>query len=324
MQSRVVEHTFVVNSEKKKTTGNGFLVNFDVPIARSGILEYAGHEVGMPDVAKVRAYRPVETFTNEVVESASLLPVTNDHPSSLSVNTQNARREVVGAVSEKVALVDNELIANSVVIFDEATINAVENEGKKELSIGFLANHVAEPGMTPDGEPYDVVETIERMNHLSVVNQGKAGSRYRLNSKEDDAMTDEVVSEATKDTTAELLNSMQEAQAKSLEAMGGEIKTYLNSVTEQIEALQIQVKEFVNGYKEKKMESDAEKEKANEGDHVNDVVEEEALAEETPEVVAPAPSVNAKEAETQMQQLFTANSAPVQTLSSILFSGDNK
>ena len=57
---------------------DGYLVA-DARIARTGIQNYLGSEVGKPDMAQVRVYRPgSEVFSDETLRSAAHRPVTND------------------------------------------------------------------------------------------------------------------------------------------------------------------------------------------------------------------------------------------------------
>ena len=48
-----------------RKTADGYIVA-EVPVARTGIQDYAGYEMGKPDMKRVRVYRPAdEVFADE-------------------------------------------------------------------------------------------------------------------------------------------------------------------------------------------------------------------------------------------------------------------
>lgn len=49
------------------------------------------------------------------------------------------------------------------------------DQGVKDLSIGMTCDWVIKGGVTPDGEPYDVMQVNIRGNHLASVYEGRAG-----------------------------------------------------------------------------------------------------------------------------------------------------
>jgi len=80
---------------------DGYLVA-DARIARTGIQSYLGDEVGRPDMARVRVYRPgAEVFSRETLKSAAHRPVTNDHPPDL-VTAENWKQHAVGQTGDEV------------------------------------------------------------------------------------------------------------------------------------------------------------------------------------------------------------------------------
>jgi hypothetical protein len=65
----------------KRRTGDGYLVT-EARFARAGIYEYAGRDVGKPNMDTVRVYRPEgEVFNDAAMASFAHKPITNDHPS---------------------------------------------------------------------------------------------------------------------------------------------------------------------------------------------------------------------------------------------------
>jgi hypothetical protein len=293
-----VTNRAIFEAASKKLTKDGFLVNFNVPIARDGIIEYAGRELNRPEMEKVRAYRPAETFTPEVIESAKMLPVTIDHPHENVVSPTNAKRTVIGATGSEVSFAKGELIEKMVTIYDKDAIRDIEEFGKKEVSIGLLATHDFTPGKTPDGLEYDAIENVVSINHLSVVSAGKAGPRYRLNSKQEENKMSELVKktvnglelEMTK-ASAALLNAKKEETEKSvlntvLEGISKTVEEHskvLKHVSETVNAIKNSVSEEKAAKEENKEETkkaakgsdeNKEDEKSEEKDCVNAIIKD--------------------------------------------------
>ena len=65
-------------------TGEGFLICRNVPIARIGVQEYLGREIGLSGADAERLITvtrpPEEVFSDAAMASFEGKPVTNDHP----------------------------------------------------------------------------------------------------------------------------------------------------------------------------------------------------------------------------------------------------
>ena len=71
-------------------------------IARTGIQEYRGIEMGRPDLEKVRVYRPErEVFSKDAVRSLARKPVTIEHP-DVPVTSDNWKDFAVGHIGDEV------------------------------------------------------------------------------------------------------------------------------------------------------------------------------------------------------------------------------
>tara|TARA_R100000365_G_scaffold3686_1_gene13491 strand:+ start:3578 stop:4612 length:1035 start_codon:yes stop_codon:yes gene_type:complete len=154
--------------------------------ARTGIYDYAGHEVdpnnehGLRDKAVVKVYRPGD----QVFDRASLAsfvgkPITDNHPAA-PVTRDNWRDHARGTIMGAVR--DGEYVAFDLMLTDGATIDAVE-AGKRELSNGYATDLKHEPGIAPDGTAYDAVQTSITGNHIALVNKGRAGSECRISDR---------------------------------------------------------------------------------------------------------------------------------------------
>lgn len=160
-----------------RRTGDGYLVA-DAKVARTGIQEYLGAEIGRPDMQVVRLYRPPEeVFSDATLRSFAHRPMTNDHP-PVMVDASNWKDYAIGQTGEEVTH-DSKTVRVPMVLMDHAAIKDWE-AGKRELSQGYEAEIVWDAGVTPDGEPYDAVQRNIRNNHLALVRRGRAGSDFRI------------------------------------------------------------------------------------------------------------------------------------------------
>lgn len=162
---------------KPRRTGDGYLVA-TAKAVRTGIQLYAGSEVGVTDKAMVRVYRPPEeVFADASLQSFSHAPVTNDHPAE-AVTKDNWKDLAVGEVSTA-AKKDGEWVHLPLILKDAAAIKAVE-DGKRELSAGYVCQLDWTPGTTPAGEAYDAIQRGIKINHLALVDRARAGSQARI------------------------------------------------------------------------------------------------------------------------------------------------
>jgi hypothetical protein len=150
----------------------------DARIARTGVQTYLGSEVGKPDMAVVRVYRPgAEVFHQDTLKSAAHRPVTNDHPADL-VTADNWKQHAVGQTGDEITG-EGIFIRVPLMVSDGATIADIEN-GKRELSAGYTCDLDFTAGMTPAGEAYDAIQKNIRINHVAIVQRGRAGSQVRI------------------------------------------------------------------------------------------------------------------------------------------------
>lgn len=163
-------------STPRRTT-DGYLVA-DVRVARTGIQEYLGSELGKPDMPIVRVYRPESAvFSADAMHSYAHRPVTNDHPAT-QVTADTWRDVAVGGTGGEVVR-DGEFVRVPLVLMDGAAIADYES-GKRELSMGYDAKIEFINGVTDSGEQYDAIVTSMKMNHLALVNKARGGSELRI------------------------------------------------------------------------------------------------------------------------------------------------
>lgn len=147
-------------------------------VARTGIQEYLGRELGRPDLAVVRVYRPEsEVFHKDALASFAHKPVTNDHPPEW-VDASNWRKYSVGSIGDEV-LRDGEFMRVPMSVMDGKAIKDIE-AGKSEISMGYTADIIFDSGVTPTGEAYDAIQSKIRGNHLAIVDKARGGAQLRV------------------------------------------------------------------------------------------------------------------------------------------------
>lgn len=210
-----------------RKTKDGYLIT-DARCARTGIQEYAGHEVGRPDMPLVRVFRPEsEVFSRDAMASYAHRPATMGHPAD-GVNAANWKREAVGNTGGEISR-DGGFVRVPLVLMDAAAIASVET-GVREISMGYDCRLDWTPGTAPDGQSFDAVQRDLRMNHLALVERGRAGPACRVgdgahpkqgaNKTEEHRMkiTVDGISYEMSDQTAELVSKLQGDAKKATDA----------------------------------------------------------------------------------------------------------
>lgn len=150
----------------------GFLHANDVPIARVGVFPYIRKDGAVSMEAKL----PEDLLSQETVSSANSKPITDNHPSEM-VNRNNATELMKGLTANN-AHVDGDKLKVDMTITDPALIKEVQN-GKQELSIGFSTDVSPTKGSF-EGTKYDCAQKNIQINHVAVVERGRAGHSVRL------------------------------------------------------------------------------------------------------------------------------------------------
>lgn len=192
-------------SEHIAVTREGFLLCRDVPIARTGVQEYApggdmpieAAEGGGP----IRVRRePEEVFAPEATASFEGKPVVVDHPDE-DVTPVTWRELAVGHAQNvrRGEGVQSDLLLADLMITDQEAIDLVRG-GLREISCGYDADYEEEaPGR---GRQMNI-----RGNHIALVQRGRCGGRCRINDNNEDNMTKKV---SLKDKIKNFLRSLDE------------------------------------------------------------------------------------------------------------------
>jgi hypothetical protein len=162
---------------KLRQTSDGYMVCMP-RIARTGIQEYRGIEMGRPDLDVVRVYRPeAEVFANDSLRSLSSKPITVEHPNE-PVTSKNWRDFAVGHIGEDV-MRDGDFIRVPLILMDASAVDEVKG-GRAELSVGYSAMIEWADGVTPSGEKYNAKQTSIRANHVAITHTARGGPKLRM------------------------------------------------------------------------------------------------------------------------------------------------
>ena len=171
------EETVVFDSKSLRETADGYMVATP-RIARTGIQEYLGVEMGRPDLETVRVYRPEgEVFSRDALRSLAGKPITIEHPNE-PVTAKNWKDLAVGHVGEDV-IRDGEFIRVPLMLMDAHAIEEVKS-GRAELSVGYSAVIQWADGVTMGGEKFNATQTAIRANHVALTHTARGGPKLRM------------------------------------------------------------------------------------------------------------------------------------------------
>ena len=188
-------------------TEEGFL-KVDAVVTRTGVFTYRNADGSL----RRELRHPDDVFRLDSLRTLKMLPITNEHPDSVFVTSENAKELSVGYTGEDVRP-DGAFIISPLKVTDSAAINAVEN-GKQGLSLGYELVLVAEDGEYK-GERYDFRQTKIRYNHLAIVANPRAGDEARIHLDENDAVQE--IGEKKKNTDNQRSRTMVKINLDGLE-----------------------------------------------------------------------------------------------------------
>lgn len=163
-------------------------------IARVGILSYRAKDLaGLfgdrdPDSVVRVAQLSDDLFAPETLEKFRSAPITIGHPVE-DVNTHNMKDLGKGTL-EGAPFQDGMHLASSMVLNDQEAIDLV-NSGVTELSVRAYYTLVR----VDDNADYDAIRTIKTVNHVAIVERGRAGVTCRISDGEDGEVQEEFVAD---------------------------------------------------------------------------------------------------------------------------------
>lgn len=171
---------------KRSLTPEGFLLCEDVPVARTGVMEYVQGEVpveaGLDGLVRI-SREPDEVFRPETLASCVGKPVTVDHPDEF-VNPTNFGQLAKGSMMNvrQGTGEQSDLILCDLLITSADAIKAVEEDEIEEVSLGYEADYEqVSPGR---GVQRNIV-----VNHVAIVPRGRCGPRCAIGDKEPEMKT---------------------------------------------------------------------------------------------------------------------------------------
>lgn len=174
--------TDTVSVSGTSLTDEGYLLANALTV-RTGVQQYRAHEVGMTGDDLIAVYRPAdEVFSKDSVASFARVPVTMDHPAQL-VTSESWDSVAIGETDSDI-LRDGERLRIPMTIRSANAVRAVQ-DGKRELSAGYVCDLDWSDGTAPDGQHYDAIQRNIRANHIAVVAKGRAGSECRIGDSAD-------------------------------------------------------------------------------------------------------------------------------------------
>lgn len=284
-------------------TPEGYLICKDVPIARTGIQEYLGQELGLNDKFDqyVKVYREEEdVFDPASIASFEGKPFTDEHP-PVEVDINNINQYSKGHVQNvRRSKTDTDLLIADIIAQDSQIISEIKNKLKREISNGYDSVYV------PYKDGYRQVEI--RGNHIALVTKGRAGSRVSIKDNNVErkkrmakknifaAMLKSFAKDADPDEVAEALDALNQKDAEEEKAKMATLKGKeeeakdddpLSDLASRLEALENKFNKLYSAEKKEghsELDADPEEEEVFDEDPEEDVeedVEEDLDEEET-------------------------------------------
>lgn len=173
MQTRFLD----ISKSHRKKDENGFLIITQNPIAKAGVFEYLKSEI-LPNFegedGLVKVYRPFEVL-EKAKDSFANKPIKLTHK---WVGDEALTAD--GAISSEIkADKENGYLIADLIIYNPELIAKIESGEVVELSPAYTGEVSATSGRY-DGEDYEFTQSVDCVNHLAVVENGRSGSDLRI------------------------------------------------------------------------------------------------------------------------------------------------
>lgn len=157
---------------------NGFLMVKACPLTSFGIFDYGAGQIGLPGDPNriVKVFRPESAFsTPEAIASFKNIPLIDDHEmlSGFQNDEESSAPEEKGVDGILTANVyyDQPWLRGDLKVFSRSMQDLLL-KGKKDLSLGYACEYIEQPGVW-NGQPYEVIQTNMRGNHIALVGEGR-------------------------------------------------------------------------------------------------------------------------------------------------------
>lgn len=169
----------VARFDRGQVKGDAFItdegyIKANAIVTRTGVFLYKN-----PDGTIRKELRhPDQVFKIDSLDTMKMIPVTNGHPQERLVTAENAKRLAIGYTGETITQ-DGEFVLSNLLITDLASVKDVTERNRRELSLGYTVDLIPEEG-SYEGQPYNFRQTNIKYNHLSIVDNARAGSEARI------------------------------------------------------------------------------------------------------------------------------------------------
>ena len=214
------------NSNREKDA-NGFLHVKNCHCTKVQIAQYLGCEISKDLVAdKVyNVFRPEEELKKaDTVQSLNGVPLQLEHHDDTAEKPAQYTR--IGATGTD-AVFEYPYLSNSLHFFNQKAIDLIESGEKCELSIGYDCEIHKEAGEF-EGVPYDFVQRNIKIQHVALVECGRAGADVKVSDSKEIILNSEKneVKQMDKEKLLQLINELVKAGASE-----EEIKAKIDELT---------------------------------------------------------------------------------------------
>lgn len=214
------------NSNREKDA-NGFLHVKNCHCTKVQIAQYLGSEISndlIPDKV-YNVYRPEEELNKaETIQSLNGVPLQLEHHDDTAERPAQYTR--IGATGTD-AIFEFPYLSNSLHFFNQKAIDLIESGEKCELSIGYDCEIHKESGEY-EGQPYDFVQRNIKIQHVALVECGRAGADVKVSDSKDIILNSQKteVKQMDKEKLLQLINELVKAGATE-----EEIKAKIDELT---------------------------------------------------------------------------------------------
>ena len=214
------------NSNREKDA-NGFLHVKNCHCTKVQIAQYLGSEISndlVPDKV-YNVFRPEEELNKaETIQSLNGVPLQLEHHDDTAERPAQYTR--IGATGTD-AVFEFPYLSNSLHFFNQKAIDLIESGEKCELSIGYDCEIHKESGEY-EGQPYDFVQRNIKIQHVALVECGRAGADVKVSDSKEIILNSEKteVKQMDKEKLLQLINELVKAGATE-----EEIKAKIDELT---------------------------------------------------------------------------------------------
>lgn len=214
------------NSNREKDA-NGFLHVKNCHCTKVQIAQYLGCEISKDLIAdKVyNVFRPEEELKKaDTIQSLNGVPLQLEHHDDTAEKPAQYTR--IGATGTD-AVFEYPYLSNSLHFFNQKAIDLIESGEKCELSIGYDCEIHKEAGEF-EGVPYDFVQRNIKIQHVALVECGRAGADVKVSDSKEIILNSEKneVKQMDKEKLLQLINELVKAGASE-----EEIKAKIDELT---------------------------------------------------------------------------------------------